>query len=268
MARDIAQLHPRLQDKARELINLCEKNGIKIAIGECLRTVAEQDALYAQGRTTKGSVVTNAKGTSYSSQHQWGIAFDFYIAMDIDGDGQSSDDAFNNSTGFFDKVGTLAKSIGLGWGGDWKSIKDRPHIYLPDWGSTPTKLKSIYGTPEKFFATWTKASTQTPVQQPTANKVAEWQKSAIADGFSFPKYGADGKWGSECEDVARKAICKKRANYQYHNLTKIVQTAIGVKADGLFGTNTRNAVIAYQRNNRLTVDGCVGLNTWKKILGI
>ena len=44
-----------------------------------IRSKAEQDALYAQGRTKKGSIVTNAKGSDYSSQHQWGIAFDIAI---------------------------------------------------------------------------------------------------------------------------------------------------------------------------------------------
>ena len=100
------------------------------------------------------------------------------------------------------------------------------------------------------------------------NAVLEWQKAAIADGFKFAKYGADGKWGSECESVAKQAICKKRPTYKYRNLTKIVQRAVGVTVDGKFGNDTRNAVITYQRNNGLTPDGCVGLNTWRKILGV
>lgn len=100
------------------------------------------------------------------------------------------------------------------------------------------------------------------------NKVLEWQNAAIADGFKFLKYGADGKWGSECESIAKQAICKKRDVYQYKNLTKIVQRALGVTADGLFGNNTKNAVINFQKANRLTPDGSVGLNTWKKILGV
>ncbi len=144
--RDIKALHPILQQKIAGLIKLCEKNGLKIGIGECLRTAAEQDALYAQGRTKPGQRVTNAKGSTYSSQHQWGIAFDFYRN---DGKG-----AFNNEGGFFEKTGALAKSLGLGWGGDWKSIKDMPHLYLPDWGSTSAELKRIYGTPGKFMQTW------------------------------------------------------------------------------------------------------------------
>lgn len=156
--RDVKALHPRLQEKIADLLALCKKNKIEIAIGECVRTAAEQDALYAKGRTTAGSIVTNAKGSSYSSQHQWGIAVDFFLKMDIDGDGSVSDDAFNNAKKTFNKVGTLAKSIGLGWGGDWKSPVDLPHLYLPDWGSTASQLKTKYSTPDKFMATWKSTS--------------------------------------------------------------------------------------------------------------
>lgn len=152
--RDVKQLHPTLQSKIKQLQSLCEKNGIKIGISECLRTVAEQDALYAKGRTASGSIVTNCKGSSYSSMHQWGVAFDFYLIMDVDGDGKTSDDAYNDKTGLFEKVGKLGQSIGLEWGGSWKSIVDKPHFQLPDWGSTATKLKQKYGTPEKFMKTW------------------------------------------------------------------------------------------------------------------
>ena len=101
------------------------------------------------------------------------------------------------------------------------------------------------------------------------NAVKEWQKAAIADGFKFPKYGADGNWGSECESVAKKAVCKKRLiGYKYKNLTKIVQKAVGVTVDGKFGNGTKKAVIAYQKKKGLAQDGCVGPATWKKILNV
>ena len=102
----------------------------------------------------------------------------------------------------------------------------------------------------------------------TENKILDWQKAAIADGFAFSKYGADGKWGSECEAVAKQAICKKRDTYKYQNLTKIVQNAVGVTVDGKFGNNTKSAVIKFQKFVGLNADGVVGLNTWKKILGV
>ena len=76
--RKIEDLHPKLQSLICDLKEECEKRGLKIGVGECLRTAEEQDKLYAKGRTEKGSIVTNAKGTSYSSMHQWGVAFDFY----------------------------------------------------------------------------------------------------------------------------------------------------------------------------------------------
>lgn len=110
----------------------------------------------------------------------------------------------------------------------------------------------------------------TPAPKP-GNKnaaVKEWQNAAIADGFKFPKYGADGVWGAECESVAKAAVCKKRLTYTNRNLTKIVQRKVGVKADGMFGKDTDRAVRNYQKANGLAVDGCVGINTWKKILGI
>jgi len=154
--RDITVCHPKLQKLVKKLIAKCKKKGIIIQTTECYRSVTEQDALYSKGRTTgeKGHTVTNAKGSTYSSMHQWYVAFDIILKMDIDKDGQTSDDIYNDNTGVFEKIGVIAKSIGLEWGGGWTSIKDRPHFQLKDWGSTPYKLKLKYGTPERFRASW------------------------------------------------------------------------------------------------------------------
>lgn len=98
--------------------------------------------------------------------------------------------------------------------------------------------------------------------------VKEWQTAAIADGYKFPKHGADGAWGSECESVAKKAIVKKRLIYTNKNLTKLVQKVVGVTADGKCGNATVTAIKAWQKKNGLTVDGCIGINGWKKILNV
>ena len=148
--RDTTQLHPELQQKIVTFLKNCYKNGYKVKITECYRTVAEQDALYAKGRTTSGSIVTNAKGSSYSSQHQWGVAFDI---CRNDGKG-----AYNDSDNWFKEVGTIGKACGLAWGGDWKSPVDKPHFYLKTWGSTTSKLQSIYRSFDKFKKTWAKCS--------------------------------------------------------------------------------------------------------------
>ena len=155
--RDITVCHPKLQKLAKKLVKECAKKGIDIKIGECLRTVAEQDKLYSYGRIdmSRGKV-TNAKGSTYSSLHIWGIAFDIYLVEDVDGDGSTSDDAYNNKTKLFNQVGKIGQKLGLEWGGSWVSICDMPHFQLPDWGSTATLLKKKYGTPDKFIKTWKK----------------------------------------------------------------------------------------------------------------
>lgn len=144
--RDITLCHPRLQTLAAKLIEECNKQGLKIAIGETYRTVAEQDALYAQGRTKPGNKVTNAPGSTYSSYHQWGTAFDIYR-----NDGQG---AYNEAGNFFGRVGAIGVSIGLEWGGNWKSPVDKPHFQLPDWGSSTSGIKQVYASPEEFKKTW------------------------------------------------------------------------------------------------------------------
>lgn len=118
------------------------------------------------------------------------------------------------------------------------------------------------------FIEYIKEHKEEVVKDKPAFSVKEWQTAATKDGFKFPKYGIDGKWGSECASVAEKAICKKRVTYKYPALTKLVQKTVGVTVDGKFGSKTRDAVIAYQNRNGLTSDGQVGPKTWKKMLGV
>ena len=169
MGRDITICHPELQQKAEKLVSACRGQGLLIGIGECFRTVAEQDALYAKGRTAPGSIVTNAKGSSYSSHHQWGTAFDIYRN---DGTG-----AYNNNDGFFDLVGTIGVKIGLEWGGNWKSPVDKPHFQLPYWGSTTTMLKNIYGTPNEFKKTWSDEEVEKVYNW--TEEVPEWARPTV-----------------------------------------------------------------------------------------
>lgn len=143
---DRTLLHPWLDYKLTRLLNQCKKKGIYLIITEGFRTKEYQDQLYAKGRTAPGSIVTNAKGSSYSSQHMWGIAFDIAI----------NDSKLLYDTATIKKVAKIAKKLGFGWGGDWTSIVDYPHFYLKKWGSTTTKLKQQYSTPDKFNKTWTK----------------------------------------------------------------------------------------------------------------
>lgn len=277
--RDFSALHPELQAKASLLKATCAAQGINILFSECVRTKAEQDALYAQGRTTPGKIVTNARGNTYSSQHQWGIAVDFYIDMDIDGDGQKADDAFNNSTKLFNKVGAIATEIGLGWGGNWTSFVDTPHLYLPDWGSTATKLKQQYGTPEAFMNTWKSNSTEAKDEINVKN---EYERTEfIMDVQEATGSKVDGKAGQE---TIGNTITVSRTENKNHKVVTALERrlkALGyytgaIEADQgktpSFGKGMEEAVNRYQVEVLGYKEGdgeiTAGGKMWKSLLGI
>jgi peptidoglycan L-alanyl-D-glutamate endopeptidase CwlK len=131
--------------KAERLKELCAEAGLNVLITETWRTEAEQNELYAKGRETPGPVVTHAQYPM--SMHCWGVAFDFceYIK------GKEYDDAK-----FFDAVGEIGRRLGLTWGGDWATFKDRPHFGDRSIAGDMAKLSAKYPTPEKFKETWGK----------------------------------------------------------------------------------------------------------------
>ena len=115
----IKTLHPQLRNKAREFLNKAERQGIMLRVTSAFRTYEQQDKLYAQGRTTSGSIVTNARG-GYSN-HNFGTAFDVVQIINGKADYDNAD---------WDKIGQIGKSIGFKWGGDWQSFIDKPHFEM------------------------------------------------------------------------------------------------------------------------------------------
>ncbi len=152
MSRDISLLYPELRDICREFISRCAARGLKVGISQTYRTRSEQDSLYAQGRTAPGNIVTKAKYPL--SPHNWGLAFDIYRN---DGVG-----AYYNGDGWFERCGAVGRGLGLTWGGDFKSFKDRPHFelkrLLPD--CSVAWVRRAYGSPEVFIRTWRDSVTQ------------------------------------------------------------------------------------------------------------
>lgn len=116
-SRDLADLLPVVAAKASAFIASCRAAGIDVLITSTLRDNEAQAALYAQGRTTPGKVVTNAKaGQSF---HNWACAFDFVPI--VNGKAQWDD------TRTFERCGVIAESVGLEWAGHWKSMKEMAH---------------------------------------------------------------------------------------------------------------------------------------------
>ena len=104
--------------KARKHLALCECLGIDAKVISGYRSYAQQDALYAQGRTAPGSVVTKARG-GYS-MHNFRVAYDVGI---FDGE------KYIEESPLYQVVGLLGEAVGLEWGGRWK-FQDEPHFQI------------------------------------------------------------------------------------------------------------------------------------------
>ena len=149
------------------------------------------------------------------------------------------------------EVAKYAESIGILGIGLYETKKDSFFVHI----DTRTSKSFWYGQKQAKRTTFG-----------GENAIKAWQRAAVADGY---KLTVDGIWGKECEAVAKKAVCKKQLiGYKNRNLTKLVQKAVGVTADGKFGNGTKAAVIKWQKLMGLIADGVVGFNTWKKILGV
>ena len=120
----LAKLHPELAALARTMVALCARAGVPILVAQGLRTWAEQDALYARGRTAppigRKYIVTKAKGGQ--SWHNFGLAFDIVV---LDALGKANWDTGHPGWAAAAKIG---KSLGLDWGGDWTGFKDMAHF--------------------------------------------------------------------------------------------------------------------------------------------
>ncbi|WP_433943593.1 M15 family metallopeptidase [Paenibacillus sp. SN-8-1] len=129
-ASKLAGLAPTQRKAAEALIDFAYAHGVPIVITQGLRTISEQDGLYAQGRTKPGAIVTNARG-GYS-YHNFGVAIDFALLMP-DGKSVTWDmkrDGDGDGIADWDEVVADAKRLGWAWGGDWRTFKDYPHFEM------------------------------------------------------------------------------------------------------------------------------------------
>lgn len=123
----IKLLHPNYREQIKKWyleINKQLPKGVRLRFTHTYRSKEEQDKLYAQGRTTKGSKVTNAKGGQ--SIHNYGLAFDIVILLDKDNNGTFETASFTVDK-YWKQVAEFFKSKGFSWGGDW-TFKDYPHF--------------------------------------------------------------------------------------------------------------------------------------------
>lgn len=133
-SRNVDDLIMPVKLMALKHIHACKLAGIDLLITCTYRSPADQNSLYAQGRTAPGHIVTNAKAGQ--SLHQYQVAFDCVPLRNgkpvwgTSGNGIDTDptDDDKDELELWQRVGLIGKSVGLEWAGDWKHNREFPHF--------------------------------------------------------------------------------------------------------------------------------------------
>lgn len=135
----------KLSNKSKERLATCDirlQKVIEKAITESEidfgvtcghRTIAEQQKLYAQGRTTKGSIVTQLDGVKKKGKHNYTPSLAVDVVAFIDGKVSWEGKYYHTISKAILKA---AKDLGIKirWGGDWDGdgiTSDEKFIDLP-----------------------------------------------------------------------------------------------------------------------------------------
>lgn len=136
--RNIETLILPAQRLARRFLLAAAAFPLRTRIISATRTYAEQDALFAIGRTVqKGRhPVTKAKGGE--SNHNFSIAWDVGL---FDASGHYLTGETKKESKAYADLAALVKAQvpGIEWGGDWKGFVDQPHYQL----ATGKSLKEV-----------------------------------------------------------------------------------------------------------------------------
>lgn len=118
-SRSLDELLSPVRKRVDQFLAECKLHNIDLLVTSTYRDNESQDALYAQGRTTPGSIVTKAKGGQ--SFHNYRCAIDVVPLVN----GKAVWDGANP---VWAKIGALGKLAGLDWAGDWKTFKELAHF--------------------------------------------------------------------------------------------------------------------------------------------
>jgi peptidoglycan L-alanyl-D-glutamate endopeptidase CwlK len=126
MSRKIKDLVPELQSIAIAFAAKLAQEGIPFIFTCTYRSQKEQDALYAQGRTAPGKIVTWATHSRHTDRR----AFDIAICKGKVPTWDRKADVNENEIPDYLEAGIIGERLGLVWGGRWKT-PDYPHFELP-----------------------------------------------------------------------------------------------------------------------------------------
>lgn len=188
-ANRIAGLHPTFAQYARRVIDIAHGKGLNIFVAQGMRTIAEQNELYKQGRTKKGPVVTWVRGGS--SYHNYGLAVDFAFH------GKSPYSESHNWKGLVASVREAGLISGASYG-------DRPH------GNLDVPMKSLQAWYKKggLRGVWDKVSESFggPRFEPGGDQKADDNKGAGTSSGSGAKGTYTVRSGDTLIEIAESTL--------------------------------------------------------------
>lgn len=124
-SRSLDDLKPAVRPLVDAFLAACSEAMIDVLVTCTLRSGAEQDVLYAQGRTTPGHKVTNARAGQ--SAHNYGLAIDVVPMV-------AGKPDWNGGDPVWATVGDIGQKVGLTWlGALGSTFPEKPHFELPNW---------------------------------------------------------------------------------------------------------------------------------------
>ncbi|WP_227397367.1 M15 family metallopeptidase [Jeotgalibacillus aurantiacus] len=206
--KNMGAVHPYVKDITIRMISQAYNEDINVQISSGYRSHAEQNRLYAQGRTEPGNIVTTVRGGQ--SVHNYGLAVDYFLTNE---DGTQAIWTVNTQ---WRRVAAIGKSLGFSWGGDWKSFYDPPHLEYTK-GLTWRDLQagrrpSFPSIPTPPTKTWLESGD-------SGNEVKKLQKLLVEMGYKFI---VDGIFGPATETALRDFQLRQR-----------------IAADAVYGVKTK-----------------------------
>lgn len=122
----LAEVMPELAARIRHMAFNLSREGIYIRVTQGLRTIEQQNALYAIGRTQPGKIVTNAHGGM--SYHNYGLAVD--CVPSLNGALKPFAPDWNPAHESWQRMEAEGRAHDLTTGADFRTFPDYPHFQL------------------------------------------------------------------------------------------------------------------------------------------
>lgn len=239
-----------VKESAIEMIKQAYKEGIFVQITSGYRSFAEQNKLYAKGRTASGNIVTNAKGGQ--SNHNYGLAIDYVL---LSADGKKAIWTVNEK---WRRVAQIGKALGFSWGGDWMRFKDYPHLEMMG-GLTISQLQA--GRRPVLVSFLSNKVSANPIKTKPVNKLlakGTVKSKAITSKKSYNLPSGILKVTKPLTKGPQvKAVQQALASIYFYPDKGAINNGI----DGYYGPKTANAVSRFQMMHGLTPDGIYGPKT-------